>query len=118
MARLIIKYLASALVIVAASEIAKRTGKLGALIAALPFVTIMVMIWLHVEHQGSQKIGAYAFYTFWYVLPTLPMFLLMSWLMSRDVNFWLSLLVCASLTAVCFILTAVIIKRFGVNIIP
>jgi len=39
----------------------------------LPLVTIMVMIWLHVEHQGGQKIGAHAYYTFWYVVPTLPM---------------------------------------------
>jgi hypothetical protein len=118
MTQLIVKYLSSALIIVVASEIAKRTGKLGALIAALPLVTIMIMTWLHIEHQGNQKIGTYAYYTFWYVLPTLPMFLLMAWLMARDVNFWLALLICAALTTICFILTAIVMKRFGINLMP
>ncbi|MFO7627886.1 MAG: DUF3147 family protein [Candidatus Fermentibacteraceae bacterium] len=118
MVQLVVKFLVSALLILAASEIAKRTGKIGALIAALPFVTIMVMVWLHVEHQGNQKVGEYAHFTFWYVLPTLPMFLLMSWLMSRNVDFWLSLLICALFTAVCFIITAVIARRLGTDIMP
>jgi len=118
MAYIVAKYMVTAMVIVIASEIAKRTDKLGALITALPLVTIMVMIWLHVEHQGSQKIGAHAYYTFWYVVPTLPMFLLMPWLMARAVNFWLALLACAALTAVCFVITAIAVKRFGVNLMP
>jgi len=118
MAYIIAKYMVTAMVIVIASEIAKRTDKLGALITALPLVTIMVMIWLHVEHQGGQKIGAHAYYTFWYVVPTLPMFLLMPWLMARAVNFWLALLACAALTAVCFVITAIAVKRFGVDLMP
>ena len=71
----VFKYLLSAAIIVAASEVAKRTDKIGALIGALPLVALLTMIWLHVERQGSQKVGDYAYYTFWYVLPTLPMFL-------------------------------------------
>jgi hypothetical protein len=118
MAYLAVKYLVTALVIVIASEVAKKTGKLGALITALPLVAIMAMIWLHVEHQGNRKISAYAGYTFWYVLPTLPMFVLMPWLLSRAFNFWLALLACAALTAVCFVLTTLIARIFGVNLIP
>ena len=115
---LIIKYAVTSLVIVAVSEIAKRSDKLGALLSSLPFVTIMVMIWLHLERQGSQKIGSHAYYTFWYVLPTLPMFLLMPRLMTRGVNFWVALVLCAVLTFVCFWLTAQVARRFGVNLMP
>ncbi len=118
MVQLVVKFLVSALLILVASEIAKRTGRMGALIAALPFVAIMVMVWLHVENQGNQKIGEYAHFTFWYVIPTLPMFLLMSWLMSRNVDFWLSLLICALFTAVCFVITAFVARRFGTDIMP
>ena len=73
---LITKYAVTAFVIVLVSEIAKRSDRLGALIASLPLVTVMVMIWLHIENQGTEKIANHAWYTFWYVLPTLPMFLL------------------------------------------
>lgn len=115
---LIAKYAITAFVIVVVSEVAKRSDKLGALISSLPFVTIMVMIWLYIEKQGSRKIGNHAYYTFWYVLPTLPMFLIMPWLMSKGMNFWISLAICAVVTIACFAVTALVAKRFGVNLIP
>lgn len=118
MTLLITKYAVTAFIIVLVTEVAKRTDKLGALISSLPFVTLMVMIWLHVEKAGAEKIGNHARYTFWYVLPTLPMFLLMPELMRRGVNFWLSLVLCAGLTFVCFALTAVVGKRFGIDLMP
>ena len=64
MAFLIMKYFTTAFVIVLVSEVAKRSDKLGALISSLPFVTIMVMIWLYIEKQGNNKIANHAFYTF------------------------------------------------------
>lgn len=78
----------------------------------------MMMIWLHVEHHVNQKIGENSHFTFWYVIPTLPMFLLMSWLMSRNIDFWLSLLICVLLTAICFIITAFVARSFGTDIMP
>ena len=115
---LITKYTVTAFVIVLVSEIAKRSDKAGALIASLPFVTVMVMIWLYVEKQGSQKIGKHAYYTFWYVIPTLPMFLVMPWLLAKGINFWISLAICVVVTVGCFVLTAIIARRFGVNLLP
>ena len=85
---LIVKYAVTALVIVVVSEVAKRSDRAGALIASLPLVTVIAMIWLHVEKQPETKIANHAYYTFWYVLPTLPMFLLMPWMMNRAVSFW------------------------------
>ncbi len=113
---LIAKYAITALVIVVISEVAKRSDKLGAFISSLPFITIMVMIWLYIEKQGAQKISNHAYYTFWYVLPTLPMFLMMPWLMTKGLNFWVSLGICALVTFGCFILTALIAKRFGATL--
>ena len=118
MMMLITKYAVTAFVVVVVSEVAKRSDKLGALISSLPFVSIMIMIWLFAEKEGNQKIGDHAFYTFWYVVPTLPMFLIMPWLMAKGINFWLSLIVCALATCFFFILTAVIVRRFGINLIP
>ncbi len=115
---LVIKYAVTALIIVSVSELAKRSDKLGALVSSLPLVTLMVMVWLHVERQGNQKIGNHAYYTFWYVLPTLPMFLVMPWLMAKGVNFWLALAICALVTMGSFAFTALVAKRLGVNLMP
>ncbi len=116
MAWIITKYLLSAGVIVLISEVAKRSDKLGAMIAALPIVTLLAMIWLYVENQPKEKITNYAWYTFWYVLPTLPMFLAFPFLHQR-LGFWLSLASCAAISVVCFVLLASLLKQFGIDIL-
>ncbi|MBC8312257.1 MAG: DUF3147 family protein [Candidatus Marinimicrobia bacterium] len=115
---LISKYLITAFIIVFVSEIAKRSDKMGALISSLPLVTILVMIWLYLENQSTEKIANHAYYTFWYVIPTLPMFLVIPFLLSRGYSFSLSLSISIIITFFCFIFTAYIAKLFGVNLIP
>lgn len=115
---LIIKYLVTALIIVVVSEVARRADKLGALIASLPLVTFMVMIWLYVGKADVEKISNHSFYTFWYVLPTLPMFLVLPWLLQKGVNFWLSLLICVAVTVLCFLIAVPFARRLGVELIP
>ena len=113
---LVAKYLLTAAVVVFVSEVAKRSDRAGAVIAALPLVTVLTLIWLQVEAQPADKISNHAYYTFWYVLPTLPMFLLFPWLMAR-LGFWQSLLASAVVTAVCFVAFALLMKRFGVSLL-
>ena len=118
MLMLITKYAVTSLVIVLVSEVAKRSDKAGALIASLPLVTVMVMIWLYLEDQSTDKIAAHAQLTFWYVLPTLPMFLVTPALLYRGFNFWLSLGVGAAITIVSFAVTVVGARQFGVDLLP
>ncbi|HAS64050.1 MAG TPA: hypothetical protein DCS35_16725 [Vibrio sp.] len=113
---LAIKYLTTAAIVVAVSEIAKRSDKVGALVAALPTVTILVLIWMYVDNQGNEKLANHAFYTFWYVLPTLPMFLLFPYLLSKY-SFWLTLLISCLISIICFALTNLIAKHFGINLL-
>jgi hypothetical protein len=100
---LISKYLITAAIVVAVSEIAKRSDKLGALIVALPLVTILTMVWLYIEKQPMEKIANHAWYTFWYVVPTLPMFLIFPILLQRF-SFWLTLIISTTFTVICFCL--------------
>jgi F0F1-type ATP synthase assembly protein I len=109
------KYLITAALVVLVSEFAKRSDKLGALVAALPMVTILTLIWLHVEKQPAAKVANHAWYTFWYVVPTLPMFLVFPALLER-LGFWPALAVCVVLTVVCFAAFAVLVKRFGITL--
>ena len=113
---LITKYLLTAAVIVLITEAAKRSDKIGALIAALPLVTLIALVWLHVENQPQEKLANHAWYTFWYVVPTLPMFLAFPFLLPR-LGFWFTLLACVGITVVCFVLFAWMVKPLGVELL-
>lgn len=113
---IIIKYLVTAAVIVIVSEMAKRNDQMGALIASLPLVTFMVLIWLQLENQPADKISNHAYYTFWYVVPTLPMFLVFPWL-HQHIGFWLALASCAVITVALFWLWALVLKPFGIQLL-
>jgi len=108
--------LLTAAVVVLVSELAKRSDKLGGFVAALPLVTVLALIWLYVEHQSEQKIANHAWYTFWYVVPTLPMFLVFPALLPRF-GFWPTLLACVIITIVCFGLFALLVRRFGIELL-
>lgn len=113
---LITKYLTTAALVVLITELVKRSDKLGGLVAALPLVTILTLIWLHLENQPAAKVANHAWYTFWYVVPTLPMFLAFHVLLPR-LGFWLTLLASILITVVCFALFAQLMRRFGVELL-
>jgi len=113
---LVTKYLITAAVVVLVSEVAKRSDRLGGLFAALPLVTVLALIWLHVDHQPQSKIANHAWYTFWYVVPTLPMFLAFPLLLPR-LGFWPTLFACVVITVVCFWLFALLVRRFGIELL-
>ena len=116
MSWLVTKYLLTAAVVVLVSEFAKRSDRLGGFIAALPLVTVLALIWLHLERQPVQKIANHAWYTFWYVIPTLPMFLLFPFLLPR-IGFWGTLLASVLLTVGCFGLFAAVVRRWGIELL-
>ena len=114
---IIVKYSLTAVVVVLISELAKRSDKLGGFVAALPLVTFLSLIWLYLEKQPNQKIANHAWYTFWYVVPTLPMFLAFPSLLPR-LGFWGTLGVSVVITVVCFGVFAILIRRFGIELLP
>lgn len=116
MSWIVTKYLLTAAVVVAVSELAKRSDRLGALLASLPLVTLLALIWLHIEKQPASKIANHAWYTFWYVVPTLPMFLTFPRLFARF-GFWPAVALSAAITAGCFGLFALAVKPFGIKLL-
>ncbi len=114
----LLKYALTALLVVIASELAKRSDRLGALITALPLVTVLTMTWLFAERQGNEKIASHAYYTFWYVLPTLPMFLVMPRLLRQGWGYWPALGMGVVVTFVSFVVVALVVRRFGVFLLP
>jgi hypothetical protein len=113
---IVTKYFLTAAVVVLVSELAKRSDRLGGFVAALPLVTVITLIWLYVEKQPQEKIANHAWYTFWYVIPTLPMFLVFPVLLPR-IGFWPTLLACMMISVICFWLFALVLRRFGVELL-
>lgn len=116
MSWIITKYVATAAIVVLVSEVAKRSDKLGGLIAAMPMVTFLALIWLYIEKQPNEKISNHAWYTFWYVVPTLPMFLTFPFLHDR-IGFWWTLAACAAITIICLVVFAFVMKQFGIDLL-
>jgi hypothetical protein len=112
---IIAKYLLSAGMVVFISEVAKRSDRLGGLLGALPVMTLLTLTWLYFENQGVEKIANHAHYTFWYVIPTLPMFLLFPYLLPK-IGFWLTMGASIGITMICFLLFALLIKGFGIEL--
>ena len=113
---IITKYLVTAGIVVFISEVAKRSDKLGGFIAALPLMTLLTLMWLFIENQSEEKIANHAYYTFWYVIPTLPMFLLFPYLLPK-IGFGLTIAASILITIICFGLFALLMKSFGIHLL-
>jgi len=116
MAWIVTKYLITAGLVVLISEVAKRSDKLGALIAALPLLTVLTLFWLYFENQSPEKIANHAYYTFWYVVPTLPMFLVFPWLLAKF-GFWGAMGASVLLTLVSFLGFAFFARSIGIDLL-
>lgn len=111
----LLKFLLSAALITAVTEVVKRSDKLGALLASLPFITLISMVWIYHESPPEtrlEKVSTHANLVFWYVLPTLPMFLLFPW-MARHLGFYGAMGASAVLTLLLFALTRWLLSRQG-----
>jgi uncharacterized membrane protein (GlpM family) len=113
---IVTKYAVTAFLVVLISEVAKRSDKAGGVIAALPLVTVLTLIWLWAEGQGEAKLSNHAWYTFWYVVPTLPMFLLFPYFLPR-IGFWPTMAASVVITMASFALFAVLVRRFGIELL-
>lgn len=84
----ILKVAISAVIIVAISEISKRSSLLGGLLASLPLTSLLAFIWLYVDTQDIQKVAALSNSIFWLVLPSLTFFIAFPWFLKRIEFAW------------------------------
>ncbi|HET9715030.1 MAG TPA: DUF3147 family protein [Pseudolabrys sp.] len=113
---LTIKAALSGILAAAVSEIAKRSPAFGALVASLPLISIMAVIWLWRDTGDNERIASHMVATFWYVIPSLPMFMLMPAMLRASIGFWPSLVASCALTVILYVATAWILARFGINL--
>lgn len=113
----ITKFALSALVIVIVTKVQLVHDRLSALLIALPLTSLLAMIWMRAEGQSSDRIANHSEGTFWFVLPTLPMFLVFPWMLRNGWGFGTALAANCVLTAVLFFLLVWALKPFGISLL-
>jgi hypothetical protein len=113
---LIVKAALSGIIVMIVSEVARRSPGFGGLIASLPLVSILGIIWLWRDTSDVQRIASHAQATFWFVLPSLPMFLVFPAMLRSGWNFWAALAASCALTIVLYALTVWLLPRLGVEL--
>ncbi|HZG45198.1 MAG TPA: DUF3147 family protein [Allosphingosinicella sp.] len=112
----LVRVLISAVIIALIALIGRRWPGLGGVIASVPLVSTLGMIWLWHDTQDRELVASYATAAFWYFLPTIPMFLLIPALLRNGTSFWVSLAAGLGLTVILYLLTAALLARFDVRI--
>lgn len=116
MLALIAKALLSGALIVAIAEIGKRQPGFAALVASLPLVSILGMVLLWSGRPDAENMAHHAQATFWYVLPSLPMFLLIPALLRSGVSFWVALVAGCALTIALYLGLVALGPRLGLRL--
>jgi hypothetical protein len=112
----ILKCALSGFIVAVVSEVAKRSPAFGALIVSLPLVSLLGMIWLWRDTGDAVRIANHAESTFWYVLPSLPMFLVLPAMLRAGIGFWPSMGAGCALTIMLYLVTAWSLARFGIDL--
>ena len=111
-----IKVIISAIIIVLVSEVSKMNATLGALIKSLPLISVLSILWIYLDTKNTSTISTLSTSTFWLVLPTLPMFLILPFLLKHKIGFYPALSMSLGVTVIFYIITVFILKRFGLDI--
>lgn len=112
----VVKAVITALLVVAISEIAKRSSLIGAILASVPLVSVLAMIWLYVDTRDVEKISSLATSIFWLVLPSLVLFVVLPLMLRAGYHFYLSLPISIALTISAYFLMVVVLKKAGIEI--
>jgi hypothetical protein len=111
-----LKVLITAVLVVAISEIGKRSSAFGAVIASLPLTSLLAFVWIYGETGDTAKIAALSQSIFWYVLPSLVLFVALPSLINGGMGFWPSLAISCGLTFAAYVMMVWVLGRVGVGL--
>lgn len=112
----IVKLLITVVLIVLVSELAKRSTLYGALLASVPLVSVLAMIWLYVDTRDSARVAALSGSIFWLVLPSLALFVVLPVLLKAGINFYLSMAIGIAVTVFCYWLVVTYLPQLGIKL--
>ncbi|MEA4937124.1 hypothetical protein SDC9_178441 [bioreactor metagenome] len=112
----IIKVLLSSVIIVAITEVSKRSTLIGSIVASVPLVSLMAFIWMYIDTKDTLKIAELSQGVFWLVIPSLVFFFLFPLLLKKNVDFRVSLGISLTLTVIAYFIMLFVLKKFDINI--
>jgi hypothetical protein len=113
---LLIKAALSGVIVAAASEIARRYPGWGGLVASLPLTSLLAMIWLWRDSGDSGQVADLSVSIIWFILPSLPLFIVLPMLLRSGVGFWTSMALCVAGTLALYALMFWAAPRLGLKL--
>ena len=113
---LFIKAAVSGILIAAISEVARRNPGWGGLLASLPLTSLIAMIWLWRDTGDAERVAAQAVSTFWFVIPSLPLFMIIPLLIRSGWGFWPAILVACVVTLGLYAAMFAVSARLGIKL--
>ena len=112
----VLKIMLTAGIVVAVSEASKRSSLLGGLLASLPLISFLGLIWLYIDTGSTEKVADLSKSVFWLVLPSLALFLILPPLLRAGWNFWAALGASSAVTVILYVLQLWLLPRLGVKL--
>ena len=112
----IVKIIITTTLIVLISEIARRSSFIAALLASIPLISVLAMMWLYVDTKDIDKVSALASSVFWLVIPSLALFIALPLLLKQGLHFYLSISIAIAITIGCYGLMIYILNHFGIKL--
>jgi hypothetical protein len=109
----VLKVAISALLIVAVTEISKRYSLAAGVLASLPIVSVLAMIWLYIDTSSIEKVSQLSTSIFWMVLPSLSLFIMLPLLLKNRLPFYPALAISALVMVLLYYLMIVVLKKLG-----
>ena len=111
-----IKIITTTLLIVAIAEVAKRSSLIGAILASIPLISVLAMIWLYIDTKDVSKISSLSTSIFWLVIPSLVLFISLPILLKQGINFYLSISIAIVITVFSYWLMIYVLNYFGIKL--
>lgn len=111
-----LKIIVTTFLIVLISEVAKRSSLVGAILASIPLVSMLAMIWLYIDTKDVEKISALSISIFWLVIPSLALFISLPLLLKQGINFYLSISISIGITLVSYWIMITVLNYFGMKL--
>ena len=111
-----VKVIITTALIVLISEISKRSTLAGSILASIPLVSVLAMIWLYVDTENSKRIIELSNSIFWLIIPSLTLFIALPLLLKKGVEFYTSMGVSIALTVLAYYLMVLVLQKFGIKL--